>query len=160
MAKARKTWAEKLAEDRDLPKVVHLKGAAAARWGGRTMIIPAPRQVDALIRRIRKGRVATVNDLRSALARAHGTEIACPITTGIFSWMAAQAAEEAAAAGRARVTPWWRVLKGEGELNPRFPGGAPEQASRLRSEGHQVIRAPRGSKLVVQDIDRVRAKLG
>jgi alkylated DNA nucleotide flippase Atl1 len=124
------------------------------------MIIPAPRQVDALIRRIRKGRVATVNDLRSALAREHGTEIACPITTGIFSWMAAQAAEEAAAAGRTRITPWWRVLKGEGELNSRFPGGTTEQASRLRAEGHQVIPARRGSKLVVQDVDRVRAKLG
>ena len=159
MARRIKTWTEKLADDKGLPKVVRLDAAAARRWGGRTMVVPAPREVDALIRRIRKGRVATLNDLRAGLARRHGTDCACPITTGIFAWIAAHAAEEAAAAGRKRISPWWRVLKGEGELNPKFPGGIAEHAARLRAEGHAFTCVGRGRRRQVTDLDRVRARL-
>jgi alkylated DNA nucleotide flippase Atl1 len=134
----RKSWREKLANNHDLPKVVKLDASAAKRWGGRTMIIGAPREVDTLIRSIRKGRVATINDLRRALAKKHKTETACAITTGIFSWIAAKAAAEDEANGKKRVTPWWRVLKEGGKLNPKFPGGLTEQARRLRAEGHTI----------------------
>ena len=137
---ARKTWREKLAADKDLPKVVNLPATTQKRWGGRTMIIARPRDVDALIRTVRKGRVATINDLRAALAKKHGTETACPLTTGIFSWIAAHAAAEDEAAGRKRITPWWRVLKQGGKLNPKFPGGLAEHARRLRAEGHTILK--------------------
>ncbi len=130
MPTKRKTWREKLADDKGLPKVIKLEAAAAKRWGGRTMIIPAPREVDAVIRTIRKG--------RTALARKHGTETTYPITTGIFSWIAAHAAMEDEAAGKKRITPWWRVLKSDGKLNPKFPGGIAEQARRLAVEGFIV----------------------
>jgi len=136
---ARKSWREKLADDKDLPKVVKLPPAARQRWGGKTMVIAAPREVDALIRTIRKGRVATINELRTALAKSHQTETACPITTGIFSWIAANAAAEDEAAGKKRITPWWRVLKEGGRLNPKFPGGLAEHARRLRAEGHTIL---------------------
>ena len=138
VAKRRKTWREKLADDKDLPKVLQLDEREAARWGGRTMVIGRPRDVDALIRKIRKGKTATINQLRSQLAAAHRTETACPITTGIFSWIAAHAAMEDEAEGKTRVTPWWRVLKEGGKLNPKYPGGLEEQARRLRAEGQVV----------------------
>jgi alkylated DNA nucleotide flippase Atl1 len=96
-----------------------------------------------------KGRVTTINALRGALARSHGTGTACPITTGIFAWIAANAAEESAAAGARRVTPWWRTLRGDGELNPKYPGGIAEQQRRLAAEGHRFIQ--RGSKVRVAD---------
>jgi alkylated DNA nucleotide flippase Atl1 len=95
--------------------------------------------VDALIRRVPKGKVTTVNELRAVIARRHGATIGCPLTTGIFAWIVAHAAEEAAAAGRKRITPWWRVLKEGGKLNPKFPGGVEEQAKRLRAEGHELL---------------------
>ena len=136
----RKSWREKLADDKDLPRVVQLPPAAQKRWGGKTMVIAAPREVDALIRTIRKGRLATINDLRAALAKKHKTETACPITTGIFSWIAANAAAEDEAVGRKRITPWWRVLKQGGKLNPKFPGGLAEHARRLRAEGHTIAK--------------------
>lgn len=104
------------------------------------MVVPAPREVDAAMRRIRKGTTATINDLRRRLARAHGTDHACPITTGIFAWIAAHAAAEDEAAGRKRVTPWWRLLKSDGRLNPKYPGGIEEQRRRLEAEGHRVER--------------------
>ena len=138
-ARPRKSWREKLADDKDLPKVVKLPAAAQKRWGGRTMVIARPRDVAAQICTIRKGRVATINDLRAALARKYQTETACPITTGIFSWIAAHAAAEDEAEGRKRITPWWRVLKEGMKLNPKFPGGLTEHARRLRAEGHTIV---------------------
>ncbi len=139
MSYKRKTWREKLADDKGLPKVIEITGRMSQRWGTGTCAIPAPREVDALIRKIRKGRTATVNDLRAAVAKKHGATIGCPITTGIFSWIAAHAAAEDEAEGKKRITPWWRVLKAGNKLNPKFPGGLREQARRLRAEGHKVV---------------------
>lgn len=124
--KKKKSWREKLVDDKGLPKVSQITGKLRQRWGAGTMVIPAPRDVDALMRQVPKGRLATINDLRTALAMKHKTDIACPITTGIFSWIAAHAAAEAETDGGKRITPYWRTLKTGGEVNPKYPGGAPQ----------------------------------
>jgi 6-O-methylguanine DNA methyltransferase, DNA binding domain len=134
----RKSWREKLADNKGLPQVGKVTGKMARRWGTGTMVVPAPIEVDALMRRVPKGRVTTINELREALARKHRADFACPITTGIFAWIAAHAAEEAAAAGKKRITPWWRTLKSTGELNVKYPGGPGVQAARLRAEGVEI----------------------
>lgn len=54
------------------------------------------------------------------------------MTTGIFAWISAHAAEEAAAEGVQDVTPYWRTLKSDGELNEKYPGGVEQQALNLR----------------------------
>ncbi len=155
--RGKKTWREKLADDKDLPKVVTLDATAAARWGGRTLAIPAPREVDALMRRVPRGRVVTINELRAAVARRHGAAAGCPISTGIFSWMAAHAAAEGAAAGETTVTPYWRTLKVKGELNPKYPGGIPALTARLEAEGHAVVQ--KGKRFFVRDFEKAVAKL-
>jgi len=131
----RRTWQEKLADDKDLPKILALSAGEAKRWGGRTMVVARPRDVDAVIREIPRGQTVTINDIRSRLASQYGTETACPITTGIFAWISAHASAEAEAEGKASPSPWWRVLKAGGRLNPKFPGGEEEQARRLAAEG-------------------------
>ena len=149
--KPRKTWAEKLADDKGLPRTIKLSGAAAKRWGGKTLVIPAPREIDALMRTVPRGRVTTINELRAAVARKHHTEAACPITTGIFSWIAAHAAEEAAAAGAKRITPYWRTLKKHGELNPKYPGGVAAVRRKLAAEGHAFV--AKGKRVLVRDFE-------
>lgn len=134
----RTTWREKLADDKGLPKVVEITGKLSRRWGTGTCAIPAPREVDALIRQVRRGKLTTINELRAAVGRKHGATIGCPMTTGIFAWIAAHAAADDEAEGRERITPWWRVLKEGGKLNPKFPGGVVVQARRLRAEGHEL----------------------
>jgi hypothetical protein len=52
--------------------------------------------------------------------------------------MAARAAEEEEIEGNSDVTPYWRTLKGKGELNEKYPGGVVEQARRLIAEGHEI----------------------
>src|SRR5437660_4026113 len=135
--KKRKSGQEKLTGSKGLPKVGEVTGKMSKRCGGGTMVIPAPLEVDALMKQVPKGRVVTINDLRAALAAKHRVNFACPITTGIFSWIAAHAAAETEAEGAKRITPYWRTLKNGGELNPKYPGGVAALARRLRVEGHR-----------------------
>ena len=137
-ARVRKSWREKLADSKGLPKVGPVTGKMTRKWGTGIMVIPAPIEVDEVMRRVPKGKVTTINQIREALARKHRANFACPITTGIFAWIASHAAEEAAREGKKRITPFWRTLKGEGELNPKYPGGVQAQAKRLRMEGHKI----------------------
>jgi hypothetical protein len=139
VSRIKTSWREKLADSKDLPKVERITGKMSKRWGTSTFVIPAPCEVDALMRTIRKGRLITTKKIRDALAKEHGATIACPITTGIFAWIAAHAAAEDEAEGKQRVTPSWRTLKTGGELNPKYPGGLDAQRERLEAEGHTVI---------------------
>jgi hypothetical protein len=151
--KTRKSWREKLADSKGLPKVGEVTGKMRTRWGRGPMVIPAPLEVEALMKQVPKGKVITINELRAALAAKHRVSFACPITTGIFSWIAAHAAEEAAAAGVKQITPYWRTLKTGGELNPKYPGGIPGIAKRLRAEGHRIVR--KGKRALVANLERV-----
>src|SRR5438105_1907129 len=126
----RKSWREKLADAKDLPKVVRISADMSQRWGGGTVAIPAPAEVDAIMRKVPRGKLITINQIRTIVAKRHGGTIGCPITCGIFAWIAAHAAEEDVAAGKKRITPYWRTLKSDGELNPKYPGGIRKLAMR------------------------------
>src|SRR5262249_26644297 len=105
------------------------------------MVIPKPLDVDALIRRVPRGRLVTVPQLREELARRSNVDVACPLCTGIFVRIVAEAAAEDRRAGRKTVTPFWRVISSEGRLNPKFPGGVNAQKHTLAGEGHKIERA-------------------
>ena len=132
--KTKKSWREKLADSKGLPKVGEVRGKMSGRWGTGRMVIPAPLEVDAVMKRVPKGRVVTINEVRATLAAEHKANFACPLTTGIFAWIAAHAAAEAEASGIKRITPYWRTLKNGGELNPKYPGGVEAVAKRLCAE--------------------------
>src|SRR5262245_11947091 len=116
--KKRKSWREKLADDKGLPRIDPVSGTMTKRWGTGTMVIAAPREVDEVMRTVPKGRLITIQEIRGILARKHGASFACPITTGIFAWIAAGAAAEDEADGTRPPTPYWRTLKSGGQLNP------------------------------------------
>jgi hypothetical protein len=158
MTRQKKSWQEKLADNKGFPKVCKIDHTKSKRWGTGTFVIPAPMEVDELMRRVPKGKLTTIDELRKVLARKHHATIACPITTGIFAWIAAHAAAEAAAKGRRRTTPFWRTLKSNGELNPKYPGGIAELARKLSGEGHQVIQ--RGKRVFVKNFEENLAPIG
>ena len=136
---SRKSWREKM-NNPNLPKLVPMPARMQKPPGNGIMLLPSPREVDALIRTVPKGRVITFSQIRQALARRYAADVTCPLVTGIFIRISAEAAEEDAAAGKTKITPYWRVVKDDGSLNPKFPGGAERQQERLRDEGHQIIR--------------------
>lgn len=153
----KKTWTEKLADSKDLPRVEEITEKMSKRWGTGTVVIPAPMEVDALMRRVPEGRLVTINGIREALARRHGATICCPITAGIFARVAAGAADERRRAGGEDITPYWRTLKAGGEVNPKYPGGVEGQRALLEGEGHEVAR--RGKRHVVVDYESSLIKL-
>jgi len=150
--KFKKSWREKLADSKDLPRVELITDKMSSRWGTGTVVIPAPVEVDEIMRRVPKGKLTTVNEIRSELARKHSATIGCPITTGIFALIAARAAAEDEAEGKKRVTPYWRTLKADGELNPKYPGGIEDVRIRLEAEGHRV--AAKGKRWFVADYEK------
>jgi hypothetical protein len=140
--KKKLTWSEKMDRDEGFPKVVPIGPSMTSQWGEGTMVIPAPREVDEIMRRIPEGKLITINEIRAVLARRHGATIGCPMTTGIFAWIAANAAEEDVG-GRAdeEVTPYWRTLKTGGFLNEKYPGGVSAQKAKLEREGHRIVQS-------------------
>jgi alkylated DNA nucleotide flippase Atl1 len=150
--KPQRSWKEKLNDAKDLPKVQPIPDRMIPKWGTGTMVLPAPREVDAMMRAVPKGRVTTINEIRSALATKHNATLACPMVTGIFAWIAANAAEESTAArSSARTTPYWRTLKSGGLLNDRYPGGVKKQKQRLLAEGHRIVK--KGKHLTVANLE-------
>jgi hypothetical protein len=75
MAKLKKTWTEKLNDDKDLPRVVEINEKMSQRWGTGTCVIPAPREVNEIMRLVPKGRLITINQIREVLAKRHKASI-------------------------------------------------------------------------------------
>ena len=153
----RKSWSEKLKDSKSLPKVEKITGKMSRRWGTGTVVIPAPMEVHEMMRRVPEGKLVTINEIRAALARKHKATIGCPITTGIFAWVAANAAEERRQKGEREITPYWRTLKTGGVINEKYPGGVEGQKKLLEREGHKVIQ--KGKKYVVADYEKSLARI-
>jgi len=75
MAKLKKTWREKLADSKDMPKVVEITENMSQRWGTGTVVIPAPIEVDGIMKTVPRGSLTTINQIREVLAKRHGATI-------------------------------------------------------------------------------------
>ena len=71
MAKLKKSWREKLQDSRDMPKVVEVTPEMSRRWGTGTFVIPAPLEVDGIMKSVPEGKLVTINIIREKLARKH-----------------------------------------------------------------------------------------
>lgn len=141
----RTSWRAKLAKPQE-PRLVAVP-ARMSRFGAGMMLIPTPKLVDELIRKIPKGKLATISELRRKLAADFEADLTCPLTTGIFVRIAAEAAEEDREQGRKRITPYWRVVKDDGSFNPKLPGGVAQQTRTLRAEGFEVATSGKTPRL-------------
>jgi hypothetical protein len=162
--KSYKSWREKLENPPPgLPKVVNGPATWEKRFGGRMVLVPTPLLVDSLIRKVKKGKLITVTQIRTRLAKDFKADSTCPLTTGIFIRIAAETAEEdlrngknmSRAQSREQVTPYWRVIGADGTLtNPKLPGGFNAQAARLKEEGHKIVPAKGKKPPKVQDFEK------
>jgi alkylated DNA nucleotide flippase Atl1 len=149
MAVRKKSWKEKLLDSKDLPKVVKIPLRMQKNFGKGTLAIPAPKDVDTIMKKVPVGKLITINRIREKIAKKYKATIGCPITTGIFSWISAHAADEDIAAGIKKFTPFWRTLKEGGVINEKYPGGIERQAVLLEAEGHHVIQ--KGKKWKIEN---------
>ena len=75
MPKLKKSWQEKLDDSKDFPRVVKIEGKMSTRWGTGTVCIPAPIEVDEIMKQVPKGKLITINQIREVVAKRHGATI-------------------------------------------------------------------------------------
>ena len=120
------------------------------------MFFAPPVTYDEIMKRIPRGKVITVGEIRDYLAKKNNADFTDPITAGIFVSIAAWASEQRTS----DQTPYWRTLKANGELNPKYPGGIEAQKEKLEAEGHMVIQKGRKNiRYYVKDYESVLYRL-
>ena len=155
-SRARKSWHEKLEKPVEgLPKVVEVPPSWEKRMGGRKILVPTPLMADEVIRKVPKGKLITSNQIRKILAKKSDADSTCPMTLGIFLRIISEAAEEDRQNGKKRITPYWRVVKDDGSLNPKYPGGTDSHAKLLRKEGHKITPGKGKKPPKVTEFERV-----
>lgn len=155
MGYKRKTWQQKLEDSKSFPKTLKLEPnfpcyRALRKMGakpGDSVVLAPPLEVDAIMKKVPKGKLITLKEICEKLAEKHKTQYCCTLTTGIFIMIAGNAAEEMKG-----DTPYWRTLKNNGELNKKYPGGVERQKRLLEEEGHEIIN--KGKRLFVKDYDK------
>lgn len=109
-----------------------------------------------LLQVILYGKVITLGEIREYFAKLNEADFTEPITAGIFVSIAAWASYQRSE----NETPYWRTLKANGELNPKYPGGVEAQKEKLEAEGHTIIKKGRTNiRYFVKDYSDVLFKL-
>lgn len=130
---ARKSFNEKLKDSKDMPKIIEIDDERSIDiYGGNQMLIAPPIEYNDIMAQVPEGKLITAVEIRQFLADKHGAKFTCPMTAGIFISLAAQASCER----QDDRIPFWRTLKKDGELNPKYPGGIEYQKEMLSREGH------------------------
>jgi hypothetical protein len=74
MLKTKETWHEKLgstARRQNLPRVVEVDEKMSKKWGEGTCVIPSPVEVEALMKNVPKGKLITINQIRTYMANKY-----------------------------------------------------------------------------------------
>lgn len=148
----KKNFNAMLHERRDMPRIQTITDAASIKkYGGDRMYFAPPVDYDEVMRRVPFGKMTTVGEIREYFARCSGADFTEPITAGVFVSIAAWASFQR----ESDKTPYWRTLKANGELNPKYPGGVGEQKALLEREGHTVVQKGRKNiKYYVKDYEK------
>ena len=153
----RKTWREKLDDNKKFPKVLKLEKGfpcwrALRKMGaevGDSVLLAPGRDIYDHMKVVPEGRLQTLNILCDKLASTLGVDYCCTLTTGIYINIAANASEELG-----EYLPYWRTIKNDGSLNPKYPGGVENQKRRLEEEGFTILqRGRKNIRFVVKDFE-------
>jgi len=105
------TWTEKLHVKKEW-KVVQLEKKFADMPVGCNMLVVTPLIVDAYIQNIPFGKSVSFPTMRKELAMQYQAEKTCPVSTGIFLRISAEAAYEEYGRTKSdeKITPFWRAI--------------------------------------------------
>lgn len=140
-----------LNDSKDMPKFQTITDEKSIKkYGGDRMYFAPPIEYDRVMRLVPLGKLLTIGTIRDYFARQSGADFTEPITAGIFVSIAAWASYQRSD----NETPYWRTLKANGELNPKYPGGIEAQKGKLEAEGHVIIQKGRKNiRYVVKDYE-------
>ena len=94
-----------------------------------TMVKPSSDTVKAIVRKIRKGKIVTLDQLREKVAKDFQVDTACPASTTKALQILSK---------ENKPVCYWRVVKKKGELFPKFPNGVEGHAALLENEGFEI----------------------
>lgn len=142
-----------LRDNKGMPKLqIITDSKSIEKYGGSRMYFAPPIAYDEIMKQIPYGKVITVGKIRDYFAAKNEADFTDPITAGIFVSIAAWASEQRSDS----LTPYWRTLKANGELNSKYPGGIERQKAQLMAEGHTIIQKGRKNiKYYVADYEKV-----
>ena len=107
-----------LKNNKDMPKIQIVKDEKTRKkYGGNKMFFAPPLYYDKLMKKVPKGKLITVGQMRDYLAKKNNADFTDPMTAGIFVNIAAWASYQR----NTDITPYWRTLKSDGELNVKYP---------------------------------------
>lgn len=142
-----------LNDAKDMPKFQTVTDPKSkSKYGGDKMFFAPPAAYDRVMKTVPFGSVLTIGKIREYFAKMSGADFTEPITAGIFvsiaAWASYQRSDD--------ETPYWRTLKANGELNPKYPGGVEAQKDELEKEGHTIIQKGRTNiRYFVKDYEDV-----
>jgi len=120
----KKSWLDKLNETKE-PKLKRIDIDFADIPAGSNMFIATPKIIDNYIQEIGVGKRIDTKTLRKDLALAHNADYTCPVTTGIFLRIVAEANYEKLQQGKhvKEITPFWRVIEPKSVLAKKLTFG-------------------------------------
>ena len=120
----KKTWLDKLNETKE-PKLKRIDIDFADIPAGSNMFIATPKIIYKYIQEIGYGNRIDTKTLRQDLAIAHNADYTCPVTTGIFLRIVAEANYEKLQQGKTveEITPFWRVIEPNSVLAKKLTFG-------------------------------------
>ena len=136
MVYKRKSRQEKLNINRE-PVVEKADKHFADIKAGQKILIPTSKIVDAYIRQIPPGQQINIPTIRKDLAAKFGAEMTCPVTTGFFVRIAAEAAYEEFEKGIPiqKITPFWRVIDEKSATAKNLTFGTAFLSEQRKKEG-------------------------
>lgn len=131
-----KSWVEKLKQEKKY-QVKQIDKAFADIPAGGKMLIATPKIVDEYVRQIPKGKTTDLNTMRKDLAIMYNADYTCPVTTGMYLRIVAEAACEQMEQGKdvSIVTPFWRVIDEESKLADKIYYGPSFIKQQRKREG-------------------------
>lgn len=140
----KKSWSEKFSDKNEGFNKVHdsTKGP---------MYISSPKEIEKLIKKVPKGKLTSTKEFTDYLTKKYKTEFTCPLTTGIFVSIVANKTEEERIQGKKDLTPYWRVIKANGDIYDRYLGQPSHQMEYLEAEGFTLELKKSGKGHKVKD---------
>lgn len=122
--KTKKNWADKLLCEKK-PKTKRIEFDFADIPANSVMFIATPLLIDNYINQIPKGKKVTTQIIRKDLALENKADYTCPVSTGIFLRIVAEAAFEKYQQTNSLkgITPFWRVIEPNSSLAKKFSFG-------------------------------------
>ena len=149
---SKKDFNEMMKNNKDMPKIQIVEDEKTIqKYGGTKIFFAPPLYYNELMKKVPKGKLITVSQMRDYLAKQNKADFTDPMTAGIFvnivAWASYQRNED--------ITPYWRTLKSDGELNVKYPEAIELQKRLLEEEGHTIIsKGTKNIKYYVKDFEK------